>query len=301
MKKSEYRSGVFAILFCEITWGVLPIYWNLLNPLSSNIIILYRIFLVFFTALLLCACFYRRGPKKTLAPLVDKKTLLRYFAAGLIITVNWSLYIYAVTSGQIVQSSIGYYIQPIMVAMAGVLLYKEPLTRYKTAALILACISLVIIIWHFKELPGLALAIAGTFAAYSVLKKDVKEPPIQSLACETVFFAPFALIAAVVIEFMGRGAAHVIAPWQYALLALCGLMTVIPLALFNKAATRVPLVLLGLAGYISPSISLLLGIFVYKEPFDAVQFGSFAIIWAGLAYYSYGEIKQHKGGAAREA
>lgn len=293
--KTEYRSGVIAILFCEVTWGFLPIYWNLLDPLPSSIIILYRIFLVFLTALLLCAAFYRMKPKDTLRPLTEKKTRLRYFIAGLIITVNWSLYIYAITSGQIVQSSIGYYIQPIMVAMAGVLLYKEPLTRYKFAALILACVSLLIIIWHFKELPGLALAIAGTFAAYSVLKKGVKEPPMQSLACETVFLAPFSLLATIAVEAMGKGACGVIAPWQYALLALCGLMTIIPLALFNKAATRVPLVLLGLAGYISPSISLLLGIFVYREPFDAVQFGSFAIIWAGLAYYSYGEFRQHKG------
>lgn len=290
--RKNYKIGLFSSLSCSVLWGVLPIYWQALRPISSSVIIFYRIFLVgvvcFFVALKM---FGMEGIK---APLREKGTKLKFFIAGVLITANWSIYIWAVNADHVIQTCIGYYIEPLVVCIFGIIFFKEKLTKHKMVAFILACAGVVIILVHFMEVPIIALGLAITFAIYAAIKKSVELPAILSLLYETMFLSPIALVVVVYMEVTGKGALGVGQPYQYALLLLVGFCTALPLGLFASAANKIPMVTLGILEYVSPSISLVIGIFLLQEPFDMIQFLSFAVIWVGLAYFTLGEYRESK-------
>lgn len=293
---SEYRSGLAASIGCMALWGVLPVYWKMLIPISSWVIIIYRILLVHVFALLMARVKFNWG--EIFGPIRgDRRLALKYLAAGAVITTNWSTYIWAVNAGHVIDASIGYYIEPLVVCVFGMIFFKEKLTVYKSTAMVLAIIAVVILLVHFHKLPGIALGIAISFAVYSAIKKTVSQPPLISLVYETIFFAPPALAVIIWLEVTGRGALDALAPghwWQYVLLLLCGLVTVVPLSLFASAAQKVPMFTLGLTEYISPTLSLILGVFFFKEAFDGVQFLAVAIIWVGLVFFSFGELREQR-------
>lgn len=295
--KSEYKKGLFGAISCSVIWGVLPVYWQSLRPIDSWVIIIYRVFLVCVMSLL----FARRSYswKRIFSPLKDRRTRVVYFLAGVVITINWSTFIWAVNADHVIQCCIGYYIEPLMVCIFGMIFFKEKLTKYKTTALLLACVSVIVILIHFKSLPTIALMLAVTFSVYSAIKKKVEQPPLISLVYETIFLAPAALGIIIWMEVTGRGALGVGQPYQYALLLLCGLLTVIPLGLFALAAQRVSMFMLGLSEYISPTISLFVGVYILGETMDGVQLIAFAIIWVGLVFFSYGEYRESKKTGAR--
>ena len=214
-------------------------------------------------------------------------------AAGLLLTANWSTYIWAMTTGHMIQASIGYYIEPIVICLFGVVIFKEKFTKYNLTAMGFALISIIVMLIHYGQVPGVALGLAFTWACYSAIKKATDRPPLIELVYETMFYAVPALMAIIYIETNGIGALSLGVPGKYALMYLSGLITLIPIALFGSAAKKVTLFVIGLAQYISPTITLLLGIFAYKEPIDRVQVISFAIIWIGLVFFSYGEYKNN--------
>lgn len=290
---SEYKKGMLATLGSQLAWGVLPIYWHMLRPINSFVIIFYRIFLVFVFSIIIARRTY--SWEEIINPIRDKSVLIKYIIAGGIITVNWSIFIWAVNADFVIQTSVGYYMQPLVVVIFGIVFFKEKLTKYKLIAISLAAVSVCIILVHFKQLPSIALALALTFSVYSVIKKKLKHPALLSLVYETMFYAPFALGVIIYIEYKGIGALDVISgPQQYILLLLCGLMTVVPLGLFASANIRIPMVTLGVTQYLSPTIMLVLGVLLFDEPFDIVQFMAFAIIWIGLIFFTYGEFKEVK-------
>ena len=288
--KNEYRSGLIASIGCMTLWGILPVYWKALVPISSWMIIIYRILLVHVFAILLARTRFTWdeifGPIRR-----DRKLALKFLGAGAVITTNWSTYIWAVNAGHVIDASVGYYIEPLMVCVFGMIFFKERLTIYKSLAMGLATLSVVILLVHFHAVPGIALGIALSFAVYSAIKKTVSQPPLISLVYETIFFAPIALGVLIWMEATGRGALAVAQPYQYVLLLFCGLLTVTPLALFAWAAQLIPLFTIGLMEYISPTISMFLGIFLFHEPFDGMQLLTFAIIWVGLVFFSVGEYR----------
>ena len=149
----------------------------------------------------------------------------------------------------------------------------------------------MVLLVHFRQIPGIALGLALTFAVYAALKKHFDLPAIMSVFLETLFLMPPALAVVIWLECTGQGALGVATPGKYLLLLCCGLLTAAPLSFFADAATKIPLIMVGLLEYLSPSLSLVIGIFFMKEPFDAVQFAAFAIVWIGLAFFTYGEIK----------
>lgn len=288
----NYKMGLTAIIGCNLVWGLLPIYWKMLIPIPSSVIIFYRIVLVGLCTFLACLKLY--GFERIKEPLKIKGNKIKFFVAGAIIAGNWSIYIWAVNAGHIVQTSVGYYIQPLIVCLFGIVLFKEKLTKYKITALAMAVVGVIVIIVHFGEAPIIALSLAISFAVYGAFKKTFKVEALLSLLYETMFLVPFALAVIVYMEVSGKGAIGVGEPYQYGLLMLAGIMTAVPLGLFASAAKNLPLVTVGVASYISPSMALILGIFLYGEPFDKVQFASFVLIWIGLAVFTYGEKKEMK-------
>ena len=288
---NDYRTGLICVLACQLFWGVCPVYWQALVPIPSWIIILYRIVTMFVFSYAAARMRYSR--EEIWAPLKEKGVFSRYLAAGLLLTANWSTYIWAMTTGHMIQASIGYYIEPIVICLFGVVIFKEKFTKYNLTAMGFALISIIVMLIHYGQVPGVALGLAFTWACYSAIKKATDRPPLIELVYETMFYAVPALMAIIYIETKGIGALSLGVPGKYALMYLSGLITLIPIALFGSAAKKVTLFVIGLAQYISPTITLLLGIFAYKEPIDRVQVISFAIIWIGLVFFSYGEYKNN--------
>lgn len=288
----DYKIGLICVLASQLIWGFLPAYWQALVPIPSWIIILYRMTTMFIYSYIAARLRYTK--EEIWTPLKEKGAVVRYLIAGALLTTNWSIYIWAMTTGHMIQSSIGYYLEPIVICLFGVVIFKEKFTRYNLTAVVFAAVALIVMLIHYGQLPGVALGLAFTWATYSAIKKSSKNPPLVELVYETMFYAVFAVIGILVIETKGIGALSLGAPGKYALMFLSGLVTLIPIALFGSAAKKVSLFIIGLTQYISPSITLLLGIFVYKEPIDRVQLLSFAVIWIGLIFFTYGEYKSHK-------
>lgn len=276
-----------------VLWAALVVYWKALIPINSWVIIFYRIFLVFVSCIIM-ARVTGHSWAEIMAPARNRKLVLTYFLSGLVITVNWSVYIWAVNSGHILQSSIGYYIEPLAVCSFGMIFFHERLNKYKGVALGLATLSVIIILVHFHAIPGLSLGLAFSFAIYSAIKKSVSDPPVISLIYETAFLAPVALVVIIYLEMHGIGAMSVATPGQMGLLMLIGFVTAIPLALFAQAAQHLTLFTVGLVEYVSPTLSMLLGIFMYNEPIDSVLFIAFCIIWIGLAFFTYGGVVESR-------
>lgn len=292
INNNDYRTGLICVLGCQLFWGFCPIYWQALVPIPSWIIILYRMLTMFVYSYIAARMRYSR--EEIWGPLKEKGVLLRYMAAGLLLTANWSTYIWAMTTGHMIQSSIGYYIEPIVICLFGVVIFKEKFTKYNLTAMILAVLSLTVMLVHYGQVPGVALGLAFTWACYSAIKKSTDRPPIIELVYETMVYAVLSVFAIFFIETRVIGALSLGVPGKYALMFLSGLITLIPISLFGSAAKKVSLFIIGLAQYISPTITLLLGIFAYKEPIDRVQVISFAIIWIGLVFFSYGEYKNYR-------
>lgn len=291
---NERRQGITAGIISNIIWGVLPIYWHALRPIDSVVIIFYRIFLCAVSSWILARRKYSK--EELYAPLRDKKLLLKFIAAGVLITANWSLYIWAVNADHVIETSIGYYIEPVVVCLFGVLIFGDRLNKYKGAALAFAAAGIAVIVLYYRRLPAISLLLALSFSLYGAAKKGLSKPPILSLFYETVFLAPIALCAIVYLESTGRGAvaASTGAYWKLFLLLFAGILTATPLMLFGESANKAGLFATGLVGYISPSISLILSIFLFGEPFELVQFIAFAVIWIGLGFFTYGELKDMK-------
>ncbi len=288
----SYKIGILSMLSCDVLWGVLPLYWQALRPIDSWVIIFYRIFLVGLVSGIATVIIY--GVPAIREQYRIKSNLWKFPLAGLLITCNWSIYIWAVNADHVIQTCVGYYIEPLIVCLLGIVIFKDRLTRYKLIALLFALAGMLVILFHFMEVPLIALSIATSFAIYAAVKKWFDLPPIMSVFMETSFLMIPALCVVIGIEVTGHGALAVATPGKYLLLLCCGILTAAPLSFFAAAATKVPLVTVGLLEYLSPSISLVIGIFLMKEPFDAVQFISFVIVWIGLVFFTYGEIKDSK-------
>ncbi len=296
--KKEYKEGLISILVCQVVWGILPIYWHMLRPIGSEAIIFYRILTV---AIVCAVAAFMKYPKDVLLePFRNRNMLIKYIIAGALISFNWSLYIWAVNANFVIQTCIGYYIEPVVICLFGTLIFKEKMGKLKGIALAFAGIAVVFIIAYYREFPGIALGLAFSFSIYAAIKKDMKKPPMVSLLYETVFFAPFALAIIVYLEMTGKGALMTLGSqgtgemYKYFLMLMCGALTALPLGLYANANNKVNMFLLGVSAYISTSIALALGIWLFKEPFDMGQMIAFGFIWVGLIFFTLGEFKSYK-------
>lgn len=290
MKSKDYKFGVICVLACQVMWGFLPLFWDAINPIDSKIIILYRILTMFVYTLI--AARFSYSWKEIWGPFKERKIRLKYLASGAVLTANWSIYIWAVTSGRVVQSAIGYYIEPLVICLFGIVIFKEKLTKYNGVAMGLALVAVITMLFYYKQLPGVALGLALTWATYSAIKKASEIPAIIALVYETFPFAIIATVVIVILEINGIGGLAYGLPGKYAMLFLTGLVTVIPVGLFGVAAPKVSLFLVGLFQYISPTITLICGVTLMGESVEPVQIVAFGIIWIGLAFFTYGELKE---------
>jgi chloramphenicol-sensitive protein RarD len=264
-------------------WGLSPIYWKLLTAFPASELILYRVLL---SSVFLMPFFFRGAKREALRRiLLSPRTLLGLLASGLLIGFNWYLYVWAVNNGHLVESSLGYFINPLMNVALGLLVLGESMRRNQKIACLFAAFGAGILAWSNGAFPWIALLLALSFALYGLIRKVLAVPTIPGTFFETLVLS---LPAGVALGWMyksGLGHATSATAGEWVVLAFCGLVTTLPLLGFAEAAKRMPLSVLGFFQFISPSLQFLLGVFVYKEPFGLHQWLSFALIWAGLAFF----------------
>jgi chloramphenicol-sensitive protein RarD len=277
-------AGVVYALLAYGTWGVLPVYWKLLMAVPLTEVLAHRVAgtLLFSAALL---ALLRRLPEvgEALRSARERRALL---ASGSLIAVNWGVFIWAVGAGRIVETSLGYYLNPIVNLLLGTLILRERLSRAQGIAACLAAAGVGVMLVSHGRLPWIALVLATSFGLYGLMHKLSHARAIPALAIETGLLAPLALgFLAFGTEPPG-GALRAGPALARALLLAAGPITALPLLWFGSAARRLPLSTLGLFQYLAPTLALLLAVFLYGEPFTRAHALAFLLIWAALALYT---------------
>ena len=267
-----------------VAWGLYPLYFKTIASVPPLEVVLQRSVwsLVFVLALL--AVLRRWNWLRELA--ARPKRLALFALSALLLSTNWLVYVWAVQAGHIVEASLGYFINPLVNVLLGVLVLRERLRRAQWVAVALAAAGVLWLTLLTGRLPWIALALAGSFGLYGLLRKTATLGAIEGLALETLLLAPVVVPALLWWTFARQG---VLAQGDAALVGwvlLSGPLTAVPLLLFAAGARRLKLATLGLVQYLAPTLQLLLGVWVYHEPFDARRLVGFAFIWAGLALVS---------------
>ncbi|APM40040.1 EamA family transporter RarD [Clostridium kluyveri] len=284
--------GVIYAAAAYTLWGILPVYWKMIDSVFSMEILANRIVWALVFMILIITVTKKWDELKRIVKY--KGQMLYIFIASILITINWGLYIWAVNSDKIVDASLGYYINPLLAVALGVVIFKEKLSYWTGAALIVAFIGVIIKTIQYGKIPWISLGLAISFALYGAIKKSVKASSIIGLTLETAIITPAAAIYIALRHVSGVGAFETQGTLVILLLIGGGVVTAIPLLLFASGAKRLPLSLIGFTQYISPTISLVIGIFVYNEGFTAVDMIAFCFIWAAITIYSFSQMSLAK-------
>jgi chloramphenicol-sensitive protein RarD len=273
-ERRGFAYGVLAYAF----WGLFPLYWPLLEPAGPLEILAHRIIWSALVVALVVAVTghlaeMRRMPRRA----VHRLTL-----AAFIIAVNWGVYIYGVNSHQVVETSLGYFINPLITVALGVLVLKERLRRVQWVALGFGLLAVIVITVDYGRPPWIALVLACSFGTYGLIKKQVGVPAAQGMLVESGTLALPAIILIAVLGATGRGTWTGHGPDHQALLALAGVVTAVPLLLFAGAAARLPLTTLGVLQYLTPTLQLLIGVYVQHEPMPVSRLIGFVLVWIAL-------------------
>jgi len=287
-----YATGAFVV------WGVIPIYWKLLEHVGAVEIVMHRILwtLVFALAAL---SGWQRLPK-LYAALSHRRSLAALTASAVMIAVNWGLFIWAVTVDRIIETSLGYYINPLVNFVLGAAFLGERLTRIQMIAVGLAMLGVVNQMVTLGYLPWVSLVLAVSFGIYGLIRKTVAVESLEGLTVESIILAPAALAYIVYLTLTKQGAFLQVDLFTDVNLVIAGPLTAIPLLLFAAGARRVRLSTIGFLQYIAPSIALLIAVFLYDEPFTTAHAVTFALIWSALALVSWEALRRESFGKRPE-
>jgi len=282
--RRERIIGTWYALAAYLTWGILPIYWKALKQVPAGEILSYRI-VGSFVFLALFNWLKNRWPVVREA-YASPANRLSSLISALFIGFNWFLFIWAVNAGHIVEVSMGYYISPLLSVLLGVLFLKERLTFWQMTAFLLAVSGVLFMTIRYGRIPWIALSLAVSFAVYGLLRKTSRVGSVTGLTAETVVLTPVSLAFLIFLWTQGNSSFGTASIPVHLLLIGAGIVTSTPLIWFARGARRIPLSTLGFIQYLSPTCSLLLGIFMYKEPFTMTHGVSFALIWIAICLYS---------------
>ncbi len=275
--------GILAAAAAFSLWGVLPVYWKLLQAVPAYEILCHR---MSWSLVLTLGLVFLTGRRAILRQaLGERKNLVTFTVTGLLLAVNWLLYIWAVNAGYIVEASLGYFINPLINVLFGMIFFREKMRPVQWLALFLAFLGVLYLTFYYGRFPWIALVLAISFGTYGLLHKRNDLGALDGLCLETgVMFLPAAALL-VWCGVDGSGAFGTTGYKEALLLAGTGVATTIPLLLFGYAAKKIPLSTLGLMQYLAPTINLLLGVFVYGEEFPRARMIGFMLIWTALAIF----------------
>lgn len=279
-------------------WGTLPLFWKRLDSVSPLQILAHRILWAFIFSIS-ATLLFPSARKELMALLRDRRRILALALAGLLISVNWGIYIWAVNASRIVETSMGYYLNPLVSVLLGSLVFRERIDRGMAAASLLALVGIGILVVSYGKLPWVTLSLAISFALYGAIKKLAALSGLVGLAAETAVVAPFALAYLLSQNAQGSGAFWHGGLAITALLALAGPVTALPLLCYAEGVNRIPLSRMGFLQYISPTLQLGLGVFLYGEELDSARLWAFAFILIALAVFAFTKRNGGAGPAPR--
>ncbi|MDO4303201.1 MAG: EamA family transporter RarD [Bacillota bacterium] len=286
MKKLD--KNALCVFLCYVLWGVLPVYWKLLSRVDSVYVLASRIIWSFVFSIVIVSALGKW--KEVRAVLGSRGQCIRLLLCGVMITINWGSYIYAVNAGHILDASLAYYLNPIISIFIGFLVFKESLSVIQWISVLIAATGIIVPIIGYGQMPVMALVIGGSFALYSMLKREVTADSSVSMLMETGFVLPFAILFIVFMESGGKGAYGVLSGKEWLLLPLAGVVTTIPLLLFAKGIRHISMSLAGILMYVNPTLQLLLGAVVYKEKITVTEIFMFTCVWTALILFCKKEI-----------
>jgi len=282
------KKGITIALSCYILWGILPAYWNLLTGVNPMFILCCRVIFAF--VFMICILTIT-GRINIFKETIKDKSVMRYLIpAAFLIAINWGLYIWAVNNGRVLDSSLGYYMNPLIAFLLGVLLFREKYLKLQLVAVALAFTGVIISLVAFGEFPVIALGLSISFAVYGVLKKKAHADPAASIAVESMIVLPFAVIFPVI--FLTDSIVNVNVT-EFLLLFGGGVLTAIPLFLYARAVNDIPFIVVGFFQYISPSLALTYGLITGETP-SGSQIVSFIFIGLGLIVFSIALFRKTK-------
>lgn len=272
-------------------WGLFPLYWPLLEPANPLEIVSHRaVWTLVFCLIVLAAT---KALKSTLKTLKQPKITIRLFLTSILISINWLVYIWATNNGHVVEASLGYYINPLIIIGFGVILLKEKMRPLQWAAVTIASIGVLVLTIDYGRLPWIALTLAISWGSYGLIKKQLGLGALEGLAIETLISAFFYLGYLIYIGNQGTGQfGH---SWGLTLLLIsAGAVTAIPLLLFNGSTNRLPFTTIGLLQYITPTLQFSVGVWVRHEDMPAARWAGFLIIWVALSTLALDLIKSSR-------
>lgn len=291
----NYKQGIFFGLAAYVLWGILPVYWKALELVSPFEILSSRFMwsCVFVFLLIIFQKKWLLFTKEVKQVFSNVKTGAAMVAAGITISFNWGTFIWAVNNGHIVETSMGYYINPLVSILFAVVFLRERLDKMQLSAITCAFIGVASMVYSFGKIPWVSLTLAFTFALYGLLKKILPVSALTSIMLETLLITPLALVYEYSlwqqgVSFYASGNLQVIM-----MLTGAGVVTAIPLLLFTAGARLLPLKIIGFLQYISPTLTLLIGVFVYNEAFTASHLLAFGWIWAALLLFIVSQLRSN--------
>jgi chloramphenicol-sensitive protein RarD len=281
----EDPRGLALTLGAFLVWGLSPLFWRLLLAIPASQLLAHRIL---WAALILAALLWlERRWKEVGAVLGSRRVLATLAASTICISTNWLVYIWAIVTERIVQASLGYYINPLVSVLLGMVFLGERLGRARWISLVVASLGVAIMVWRLGELPWISLVLAGTFGFYGLLRKQVEAEAEVGLFIETALLTPLVALFLARQQLAGTGALGAHGPIVDLLLVAAGLITVVPLLLFTHGVRRLPLATVGILQFSAPTLQFLLAVCVFREPFRPAQLAAFLCIWAALAIFSW--------------
>lgn len=284
------KKSVAVALMAYVLWGVLPIYWRYLARLDPLFVLANRIIWAAVTTFLMLVV--TKKARALLELFKDWSRLKYIIPAAIVITLNWGVYIWAVGVGRVIDSSLGYFMNPLAVAVCGMVMFKERVSKLEGAALLLALAGVALTTAQYGGFPFVAVTLAVTFASYGTLKKFAHTDGLVSVCAETIIVAPIAL-AYVIFAPGSASSLSGITALETVLCVAAGFVTAMPLVFYTYGVTRLPFITMGFLQYIAPTMMLIIGI-LQGEPFTSSQGVSFGFIWAGLALFTIGMVKRTK-------
>ncbi len=276
------NKGIWYALGAYVTWGLFPVYWRLLAGIPALQLLGHRIFWSF---LLLFGIVMVARQVKTFRASLNRRVLLIYSVAAVLIAINWLTYVWAVGAGFIVETSLGYFINPLLVVLLGVIFLHERLRPLQWVPIGLAAAGVLYLTFAYGSLPWVALTLAFSFGFYGLVKKTAPLGALHGLTLETGILIVPAIGFLLFSELTGTGAFMHTSPLLDIMLVGAGLVTVVPLFMFASAVQRIPLTLIGVLQYVNPTMQFLLGVLIYKEPFDHRRLIGFGVVWVALILF----------------
>jgi chloramphenicol-sensitive protein RarD len=277
-----YAAGAY------ILWGILPIYWKFIFFVPAYEILAHRIIWSFVFMVIVMAVLKEKARffSEVREVLASRKKIAWLLAAAFLISANWGIFIWAVTQSRIVETSLGYYINPLLSVLLGIIVLKEKLSLCQLISVLLAGIGVLYLTVHFGSIPWISLSLALTFGLYGLCKKEIHISGMTSVTLETLLAMPLSLLYVIYLDSKGLSSFSFAFDQTTWFLMGAGVVTAVPLLLFAMGASRLSLTVLGFIQYLSPTLTLLIGIFVYHENFTAVHMVAFTFIWLALLVFS---------------